>query len=271
MSHAQSEHDPAPLALEEEPIKLLVYGDYGRGKTTLAGTFPRPLIIDSNHGLITLALQGQTPDRFVPTGNADLAKLAYWVIDHSDEYDTVVIDTLDSLCILLMMEITDDAVAHKQAKGDKPSLRMQLVPEQGDYFANQRQMFKFLNDLLGFGKHIVVTSALREKNGRTMPNVSAGMDGVVRDFVDIIGELVILDEIDEDDKRDDPDLFDGCRVMFTQESNGRGTKSRFQSVKPYVVEPTYEKLATLVLAEYQEKMAAKKPAPTRRKRAAGGK
>lgn len=272
MSAPEMSSSPTELSLDEEPLIMVVYGEFGRGKTTLASTFPKPLFVDTNRGMVTLAMQGKKPMRFEPTGHEDLEALYFWIKDQVDggDYETIVIDSMDSLVFILMDEITDDAVSEKQAQGKKVSLRMQFIPEQGDYFANQRQTNRFLTALRRLGKHIVILSSHRFKNGRSAPNVSDGMEKVICDFASVIGEIVILDEVDDEDKKEDPELYDGCRVMFTQESNARATKSRFRSLKPYVVLPEppesgFDKVWALITAEYAE--AQKTATPTRRRRA----
>lgn len=246
--------EPQPLTLDNDPLRILIYGDFGRGKTTLAGTFPRPLVIDTNGGLISIALAGGRPMRFAPEGYEDLEGLYFWIKQQADDFDTIVIDTLDNLALQLMGEINEDAVNEKRRQGKTVSLRMQFVPEQGDYYANQQQLFRFLTALRRLGKHIVITSSVRNKEGRSAPNVSDGLERVACDFVSVVGELIILDETDGDDPPDNAGTqpYEGCRVLLTQEANRRATKSRFRSIKPYVVDPTYEKLAALIGAEYDQ-------------------
>ncbi|MBE7561205.1 MAG: AAA family ATPase [Thermoanaerobaculia bacterium] len=246
------DHPPAPLTLTRERLRAVIYGEYGRGKTTLALTAPRPLVIDTNGGLISVTLQGGTATTFEPEGYEDLEALYWWVKEHSDDYDTIVIDTLDSLVYALMDELTDDTVESKQASGRRVGLRMRFIPEQADYYASQRQMHRFLVALRQLGKHIIITSSLRDFGGRTAPNVSPGMERVVCDWASLIGELIILDDVDGTEAADasgeKPSA--GGRVLLTKESNARATKSRFRTLVPYVVEPTFDKLWTLVQKEY---------------------
>lgn len=243
--------EPHALALDKERLRVLVYGDYGRGKTTFAGTFPKPLIIDTNGGLVTLALDGVQAEAWEPTGYRDLEALYFWIKSRADNYETIVIDSLDSLVYMLMGEMTDDAVEHKMAKGDNVSLRMQFIPEPGDYFGNQRQMDQFLFKLRQLGKHIVITSSVRTKAGRSAPNVSEGMERVVCDWASVIGELIIVDDAEgspPDQAGDVP--VDDCRALLTSASNRRATKTRFQSLLPYVINPTFGKLSKLIEAEF---------------------
>lgn len=248
-------NEPKPFDLTQEPLRVLIYGDFGRRKTTLAGTFPKPLVIDTNGGLVSIALQGAKVVSWSPEGHEDLEALYFWikqqVLDGDDEYETIVIDTVDNLAMQLMSEIGEDAVFEKQRAGKKVSLRMQFVPEQGDYFANQQQMYRFLVALRRLGKHIVLVSSARIKQGRTAPNVSDGMEKVICDFVSIVGELVLLDE-DDCEGETDPEIVPGAGLMFTQESNGRATKSRYRSIKPFVVNPTFERIYSLISGEVEE-------------------
>lgn len=258
--------EPTPLLLDNEKLRVMVYGDFGRGKTTFAGTFPEPFFIDTNGGLISLAINGVTGDTFEPTGHEDLEALFYWIRDHSDGYETIVLDTLDSLCYTLMGEITEDAVGYKEGNDKKVSLRMRFVPEQGDYFANQRQMDKFLKSLRLLDKHIVITSSMREKKGRTSPNVSQGMEKVVCDWASIIGEMVIVEPLEPGDEPYEPDALGDVpegneRCLLTDEVNSRATKSRFRSLKPYLLEPTFERVRDLIEAEF----AATQPKPAARR------
>lgn len=248
-------HQPKVHDVMSDPYRFLLYGDFGRRKTTLATTFPKPLVIDTNGGLVSAALQGVEVVSWTPDGYEDLEALYFHikqVLEESDdEYETIVIDTVDNLALQLMGEITEDDFHEKQAKGKHVSLRMRFVPEQGDYFASQGQMFRFLTALRRLGKHIVLVSSSRIKQGRTAPNVSDGMERVICDFVSVVGELILLDEEDCEGE-DDPEIVPGAGLMFTQESNGRATKSRFRSIKPFVVNPTFEKLDGLMRAEVEE-------------------
>lgn len=277
MGVPQLSNEPTPLALEDDPLRILVYGEFGRRKTTFAGTFPNPLIIDTNGGLVSIALQGRRPERFEPTGHEDLEALYFWIKERADQYDTIVIDTVDNLTLQLMGEIADDAVAEKERAGKRVSLRMRFVPEQGDYYANQQQMFRFLVALRRLGKHIVLVSSQRIKQGRTAPNVSDGMEKVLCDFVSVVGEMVLWEDPSEEDVELLPELApyvdsgEPAGVLITAETNSRATKSRYRSLKPAVVDPTYEKLSSLIEAEINEALGAPTPKTRRRTAAAGRK
>ena len=265
VANRELSHEPAELDVNDEPLIMVIYGEFGRGKTTLAELFPKPFFLDTNRGMLTLGLKGKKPMRFEPEGYKDLEALYFVLKDLIEEgdYETLVVDNLDSLVFLLMDEMTEDAVSTKEAQGKTVSIRMQFVPEQGDFYGNQRQMQRFLVALRRLGVHIIILSGQRTTNGQTGPNVSPGMDKVVCDFASVIGEMLIVDQVDEEDEA--LGAYEGCRVLFTDECNSRSTKSRIESLKPFVVIPKENGFDTIwerVQAEYAaatQKQVATKP------------
>jgi len=117
--------EPQDITLKGEPLRLVVYGAEGVGKTTLALSFPRPLVIDTDDGLIsvTYAAGGSVPGtRMTPEGYRNVEDIVHFIRDHLDEYDTIVIDDVSTLCDDLIDELTaEHAKADKHAK--RPLLR----------------------------------------------------------------------------------------------------------------------------------------------------
>lgn len=238
--------EPKPIELTNERLRLVIYGEYGVGKTTLAMTAPKPLVIDTNGGLISVAVEAQPEeyigDSWTPDDHTDLEALYFYLRAHADDYETIVIDSLDSLVRLLMDEIVDDSVERQRGKDKDPSLRMSYVPEQGDYFGNQRQMDRFLRDIRRLGKHVILTSGVRETKlpTRRTPDISPGARKIVQDWSSVTGELVLLDEGEHA----------GKRVLMTAPSALRESKSRFRALLPIVLEPTFPKMWDAIEAAY---------------------
>jgi len=254
----QLSKEPHRLSLEQEKLRILVYGDPGVGKSYLALTAPRPFVIDTDAGLITGAIAGF--DAFVqePTGWRDLEALYFWCKERRSEFDTIVFDSITTLQRLLLDEIVD-ATGEVKAP-DKPV--MQFVPEQGMYLANQRQVARILTEFRRLGKHMIVTAGVRQRLtaeglpvGKRSPEVAPGLLTILNHWSSVVGELTVRTR-DKDGK----ELAEPVRALLTAPSSDRTTKSRFRSLMPFVVNPTFDDLWARVVKEYQEAQA-KKPSP----------
>lgn len=231
---------PRPVEEDTTPLRLVVFGEPGVGKTSLALSFPRPLIINTDEGLEGDALK-QLRDRqgyeHSPQGHKDLEALYYWIRDNAEHFDTIVIDSLDELVRLLLDEIVAEGKGMRAAKTMGQSVT-DWVPEQAEYQANQRQLHTFLSQLRGLRKMIVVTSAIREpkpvsaggvSGSKRTVDVSPGLQRIVNRWASVMGELVVIS------------LEDGqppSRVLSVDPASTRSTnKTRYSALLPYVVIP----------------------------------
>jgi AAA domain-containing protein len=238
-------HEPQPISLERERLRLCVYGNPGVGKTTMGATFPRPLFINTDDGLISAAIQGMGGISYEPTGWREFQALYFWCKDHSDTYDSVVFDSITTLQRLLIDEIVEATFDKKGA--DKPV--MEFVPEQGTYLANQRQVGRILNDFRMLGKHLVVTAGVRERLGKRSPDVAPGLFAIINHWSSIIGELVVQTHVRKEDKM--VELDTPMRALLTSPTSEREAKSRFSSLTPYVANPTFDEIWSRVTKQYE--------------------
>jgi hypothetical protein len=179
-----------------QPLRAVIFGDPGVGKTTLALTMPRPFVIDCDGGLEGDAVEGH-PDLFVqsPATYRDLEGLYYWAKDHLDDFDTIIFDSLDGLVRLLLNEVVDQGKGKDsaKAKSSKSAYALEVVPEQAEYLANQKQVERILTDFRRLGKPIVVTSAVRVKEGEKRSiDVAPGLKAIVNRWASLLGELVVM-------------------------------------------------------------------------------
>ncbi|RKX64881.1 MAG: AAA family ATPase [Tenericutes bacterium] len=83
-------------------VKALVYGRPGIGKTMLASTAPKPLIISAEAGLLSLA------DHDIPVAEissmADLTDIYNYVKDDPDaqEFETIVLDSISEIAEVIL-------------------------------------------------------------------------------------------------------------------------------------------------------------------------
>ncbi len=230
--------EPHPLVAEREKLRMVCFGDPGVGKTTLAATFPRPLIVDVDGGLIAVALDGTEALVVNPQGYRDLELLYSWVKQHADEVDSIVVDSITELQRLLVDQIVDEG---KGKTGKASQSITDFVPEQAEYLANQRQIHRFLYALKQLGKHVIVTAGVRERGVKRCPDVTPGLLTIVNHWSSVTGELVNADK--------DGEIR---RVLVTQPSNIREAKTRFSSLLPYVENPTFNELWDRIQKQHRE-------------------
>lgn len=78
---------------QTRPRRILLYGQHGIGKSTWAAEAPSPIFLDIEGGLgdIDCAKTEKLNDY------GDVVAAISWIIQHGDEYRTIVVDTLDWL------------------------------------------------------------------------------------------------------------------------------------------------------------------------------
>lgn len=76
----------------KKPVKMVLYGVEGVGKTTFASKFPRPIFIDAEAGTRRLDV-----DRVEVSNWTELMSVLDNLKEYKNQYDTVVIDTADAV------------------------------------------------------------------------------------------------------------------------------------------------------------------------------
>ncbi len=237
----------APVAVTRggiEPLRFVVYGGPKIGKTTFGLSWPRPLIINTDYGLEGDALEaldevGGVEHR--PDGYRDLEGLYFWIRENKDHFDTIVLDSGDELIRILLDEIVDEGKGGREgsSSGALGQTFFDLVPEQAEYLANQRQLHRFLAKMRLLEKHMVITFGQRQS--KTEPqkmtyNVSPGLQPIVHHWASVIGRLVV--DVDPKHKEEG-----NHRILLTDAGNRHCVAgSRYRKLTPYVVEPTFDKV-----------------------------
>ena len=98
-----------PVGQAFKHLKMLVYGQNGKGKTRLGASGPRKvLVVDCNERGSLSIRNFEGVDVFPVEVWTDI-DLAYWYVhSNPDEYDTLVIDTVTSLAALAMKFVLGD-------------------------------------------------------------------------------------------------------------------------------------------------------------------
>lgn len=167
----------------DDKIKVLIFGEYKSGKTWGALTFPRPNVIDFDHGISTLLNPEfvkqygvKQVQYFQPVRNLDSkgvpkdynafdAACKYfddWMVaGKREQFDTWVVDSATTLidtgtdkAIMLLGSSTFKG-AGSQTYNEAKSSGL-VVPKKQDYGAERSMTEQFVRMILDSGKHVVL-------------------------------------------------------------------------------------------------------------------
>lgn len=105
--------DPAK---ESHPTNAVIYGQPGSGKTGLASTAPKPLIIDLENGApATVKAVGNEHARIIQARDMDTIRKVYKFLASGDhDFETVIIDPAGELQSIIMEETLRKFTARRQ-------------------------------------------------------------------------------------------------------------------------------------------------------------
>lgn len=176
---------------ELEPwLKVLVYGDPGAGKTVLACTAPKPLLLDVENGRISLANHPELSHvKILPIQSFNDLDDVFWELKKGNipDVETVIIDTISELQRRNMDEILISAHA-------KDNNRNAFLPHQGDYKYNTEIMRRLIVEFRDLEMNLVVTAHRiedKDDNGRVFvrPQVTPALATTLKGVFSIQGFL----------------------------------------------------------------------------------
>lgn len=129
-----------------KPRRVLVYGDNGVGKSTWAASWPRPVFLNLEDGLNDLEIDSTPRIKTLEEMHGAMS----WLIQNPNDYQTIVIDTLDWLEKLIFTH-----VAAKAGKQTIEEIGFGRGYEQVE--ANWRRIITGLSLMWDAGRHIVMT------------------------------------------------------------------------------------------------------------------
>jgi len=193
--------DQATSVADAEPyIRMLIYGDPGVGKTVFAARFPRPFIIDVENGTSSLRNHPELSGvkRHHLKNYSELQEI-FWAFQagEGDEYDTIVIDTMNELQAKQLSEHID-----------KDKNRDNKLPTMLDYKANTASLQRMSIAFRDLPKNLVMlchsTYDKDENTGKMYlrPGVTPSLAKTLVGMLDVIGYMYVgLNEETKEESR----------------------------------------------------------------------
>ena len=209
-------------SLEANPkLNVLLYGAPGSGKTTMAGTFPKPIYLNIEAGVNTLV--GQNIDFITIKEWADVKEVYNSLASGELKYDSVIIDSVTELMKKRGMEILG---ARDQMAIRDWGILIKDIEDMMRRFRDlpQHVLFIFAEQEDKDGDRIIKRPSV---SGKSLPTTACGM-------VDLVGYTKVIKE-----------KTIKYLTQFTPDEVVYA-KSRFKNIKGDVEDVTYKLLKQLM-------------------------
>ena len=182
----------------EDFVKVLFYGPNGTGKTTIAGSFPDPIIFDINErGTRVLS----TPDGRIKKRAVDEFEMlvqGFWYLKSGKHpFKTVILDNITTL-----QEVAMRYIMNKEADFD---LSKDLdMPTKRDWGGLSQVLKRWLIDFRNLPMNVVfIAQERRDKDediesdeASVFPQVTPSVRGILGAAVDVIGRTYVTETLD---------------------------------------------------------------------------
>lgn len=250
-----------------EPSRsFVIYGPSGTGKTTLSGTFPKPILFADVRDRGTDSISEYPADEIMITeieSMEDIELLVEEVKDNPGKYKTVVIDTVTQLQQIAIEEVV--ANKKKKSKGRPGDWGSMTMKDWGEVSSLMKEWIIALRDLpvqtVFLAQHRVFNSADEGDEGGEQlapevgPRLSPSTASHLNAAVDVIGstfirERVVVKEVKGKKvkkKRTEYCLRIGPNPIYISKIR----KPRAVEVPETVVNPSYDDIVAIIRGEVE--------------------
>lgn len=243
---------------------FVFYGRSGTGKTTLAATFPGPILL--------LDVRDEGTDSVADVADLDVKEIEdfddfeeayWWLTKHPDVYKTVIVDTVSQLQQLLVKEIGEKVAKKGKKAGDWGSMTQR---DWGNVAAKMKEWIINYRDLTKEGMDVVFIAQDRVFNAgeddddtdnqispEVGPALSPAIAKVLNAAVSMIGNTFIRSRIVKKDDKKKPgkkiskEVTEYCLRMGPNSSYvTKVRKPRDIEAPSFIVDPTYEDILEVI-------------------------
>lgn len=220
--------------VEKMPVTMLVYGNGGVGKTTLATTAPNPLLVDCEGGTKYLGKRGI---------EADVVNIKSWsemkeVLTIMKDYDTIVIDPIG--------ELMEKLKRHMIGLRDKKLTQNDGSPTAAGWGWLKDNLRSYLKVLRDSGKHVLIIAHVEEKeDGDHMvkrPLLQTKLSEEIVNMLDAVGYMTRVSGGQDEEGNE----LEAKRVILVDADSDRYVAKDRSDQLNNVIEPDFSKIVKAV-------------------------
>ena len=240
----------------QKPMRIALYGRPGSGKTTLAASFPAPVLIDFKSEQGTDSVADVKGLKVIQADEWDDIEKIYWYLSEADhKFKSVIIDTATQMQELAIKKVLEDSKKNTEDAGGWGTMSKQMWGEVSSllkvWLMNFRNLdmnvvFVAQERLFNAGDEADTDGQLAPEVGpRLMPSVGSTLNAAV----DLIGNSFIREttkRIRKEGKIEEVRRTEFClRVGPHSYYTTKVRKPRAVTVPAFLVDPTYDDLVAL--------------------------
>lgn len=204
----------------KDMVRMLIYGESGSGKTRLACSFPKPLVVDADHGLASV---DWSIDSVTITDWDEIADVFVYLNAGNHEYESVILDSLNEI-----QKLGNDNVVKKFPKIRRSYESQMSVSDWGKSLADLDRMLRHFKTLPMHNVWIAQVAPQQFDTDFVTPQLSGKQTTRnVSRMCDVIGYIY--------------KTTDGNAMSFSSDTHT--TKDRSGILPQIVEDPTYEQLS----------------------------
>lgn len=231
---------------EDRAVLVTICGDSGLGKTTLAASFPKPIVIRAEDGLQAIPTD-QRPDAFPVLHDVPvLWDQMMALLKEEHDYQTLIIDSATALERMFIQYIIENDV---RQDGTKPKSINQALGGYGAGLSALATMHQRVRKAAGLlnerkGMHVVFTAhadtetiELPDQDPYTRYSLRLNRRSVAPyvDDVDVVGFLKLETFVSGKDGERKKAISDGTRALVTYATAANVSKNRYGITEDLIV------------------------------------
>lgn len=247
-----------PVQRSLDHYKFCIHSEPGVGKTVLAGTSPKALIIrPPQDNTISAAVVGTTAEELTVNSWREMDDLLeYMQHEGHREYEWGWLDSISLFQDVGLDDVYEDMIVRKgPVKGKE---RKAFGPDKGEYGVNMHRLMKWIRHMTALPMHFGVTAhteLLTLKNGdeKLMPWVQGKqMSEKLVGYMHLVGYMTVAKKGGEE-----------VRVLRTRKTSDIYAKDQFNAFGGKIINPTIPEMMAIIQAKVPQSDTAKKTARKR--------